>query len=52
VPVRGKLSPRICAVHFDTRAAAEAWLRSRDGGDAVAYLRQRKAVRAHQLELC
>ena len=32
VPVRGKLTPRICATEFSSRASAEAWLRSDEGG--------------------
>lgn len=31
VPVRGKLTPKICAAEFPSRASAEAWLRSDEG---------------------
>jgi hypothetical protein len=31
IPVRGKLTPRICATEFSSRASAEAWLHSSEG---------------------
>src|SRR3712207_227777 len=35
VPIRGKLTPRICATEFSSRANAEAWLRSDEGERTV-----------------
>jgi hypothetical protein len=43
VPIRGKLSAKTCARPFETRAEAEAWLRSRDGQATVALLRGERA---------
>ena len=31
VPIRGKLTPKICATEFPSRGTAEAWLRSDEG---------------------
>jgi hypothetical protein len=41
VPVRGKLTPRICPEEFSTQAAAEAWLQSDEGARAVEAQRRR-----------
>jgi hypothetical protein len=41
VPVRGKLTPRICATEFPCRASAEAWLRSGEGERTVDTYRSR-----------
>jgi hypothetical protein len=41
VPVRGKLTPRICATEFPSRASAEAWLRSGEGERTVGAYRSR-----------
>jgi hypothetical protein len=41
VPIRGKLSPKICEVEFATRASAEAWLRSEEGTITVGMARSR-----------
>jgi hypothetical protein len=35
VPIRGKLTPRICATEFPSRASAETWLRSYEGARTV-----------------
>jgi hypothetical protein len=31
VPIRGKLTPKICPAEFPSRGSAEAWLRSDEG---------------------
>jgi hypothetical protein len=41
VPMRGKLTPKICAKEFPSRRAAEAWLRSDDGEHEVETYRSR-----------
>jgi hypothetical protein len=46
VPIRGKLCPKIAAPMFLAREAAELWLRSADGQQCVARLRERPQ-RAH-----
>jgi hypothetical protein len=35
VPIRGKLTPRICVNEFPSRATAEAWLHSDEGAREV-----------------
>jgi hypothetical protein len=35
IPVRGKLTPRICATEFSSRVSAEAWLHSSEGERTV-----------------
>lgn len=35
IPVRGKLTPRICATEFPSCARAEAWLHSSEGERTV-----------------
>ncbi len=35
VPIRGKLTPKIHAAEFASRASAQAWLRSEDGQHTV-----------------
>ena len=39
VPIRGKLTPRICPDEFATREAAITWLQSEEGALAVDMLR-------------
>ena len=39
VPIRGKLTPRLWAEAFSTRAAAEEWLRSEEGINSVLAMR-------------
>jgi len=39
VPIRGKLTPRICPEEFATRDAAVTWLDSEEGAFAVDELR-------------
>jgi len=39
VPIRGKLTPRICPEEFTTREAAVTWLASEEGTLAVDELR-------------
>jgi hypothetical protein len=34
-PIRGKLTPKIHATEFSSRASAQAWLRSEDGQHTV-----------------
>jgi hypothetical protein len=41
IPVRGKLTPRICATEFPSRANAEAWLHSSEGERTVNAYRSR-----------
>jgi hypothetical protein len=41
VPVRGKLTPRICATEFPSRDHAEAWLRSDEGERTADAYRNR-----------
>jgi hypothetical protein len=41
VPIRGKLCPKLATPAFLARDAAELWLRSTDGEQAVMRLRQR-----------
>jgi hypothetical protein len=41
VPIRGKLTPRICATEFPSRASAETWLRSDEGERTVDAYRSR-----------
>jgi hypothetical protein len=41
VPVRGKLTPRICATEFLSRTSAEAWLHSDEGERTVDTYRSR-----------
>jgi hypothetical protein len=41
VPIRGKLTPRICDAEFPTRASAEVWLRSEEGVLTVDLVRSR-----------
>jgi hypothetical protein len=41
VPVRGKLTPKIYATEFPSRASAEAWLRSNEGERTVDAYRSR-----------
>jgi hypothetical protein len=41
VPIRGRLSPRICPQEFDTQLAASAWLESEEGLGAVELERNR-----------
>jgi hypothetical protein len=40
VPVRGKLTPRICPEKFPTRSSAEAWLNSDEGTCMVEVQRR------------
>lgn len=42
VPIRGKLTPRMCADEFASREAAATWLSSAAGQDGVAELRERR----------
>jgi hypothetical protein len=46
VPVRGRLSARICPQEFETQHAALSWLQSEDGIAAVARARSRVVVTA------
>ena len=39
VPIRGKLTPKICAPEFPSRGAAEAWLRSDEGEREIGTCR-------------
>jgi hypothetical protein len=41
VPIRGKLCPKVATPAFLEREAAELWLRSPDGQQAVVRLRER-----------
>ncbi len=41
IPVRGKLTPRVCATEFSSRASAEAWLHSGEGERTVHAYRSR-----------
>jgi hypothetical protein len=41
VPIRGKLCPKLAIPAFTEREAAELWLRSSDGQQAVVKLRER-----------
>jgi hypothetical protein len=41
IPVRGKLTPRVCATEFSSRASAEAWLHSNEGERTVDAYRSR-----------
>jgi hypothetical protein len=41
VPIRGKLCPKVATPAFLEREAAELWLRSPDGQQAVMRLRER-----------
>lgn len=42
VPVRGKLTPRVCPDVFSTRGDAEDWLTSGEGHQVVSELRERR----------
>jgi hypothetical protein len=44
VPVRGKLTPRVCADFFSSRQHAEAWLASEEGHQTTAEIRERRAA--------
>jgi hypothetical protein len=46
VPIRGKLTPRVCADVFTSRRHAEEWLCSEDGRLTVDELRARRPQRA------
>jgi hypothetical protein len=41
IPVRGKLTPKICAKGFPSRGTAEAWLHSDEGEREVETYRSR-----------
>jgi hypothetical protein len=41
VPIRGKLTPKLCGKEFPSRGAAEAWLRSDAGQREVETYRSR-----------
>jgi hypothetical protein len=41
VPIRGKLTPKICATEFRSRGIAEAWLRSDEGEREIETCRSR-----------
>lgn len=38
VPIRGRLSPKVCDVEFPTREVAQGWMQSADGVLAIAAL--------------
>jgi hypothetical protein len=39
VPIRGRLSPKVCAPEFDTQIGAIAWLQSAAGQQEIALAR-------------
>jgi hypothetical protein len=41
VPVRDRLTPKICPQKFPTRASAETWLQSEEGARTVELARSR-----------
>jgi hypothetical protein len=41
IPIRGKLTPKICAKEFPSRSTAESWLRSHEGEHEVESYRSR-----------
>ena len=43
VPIRGKLTPKICAKEFPSRSTAEAWLRSDEAQREMKAYRSRLA---------
>ena len=45
VPIRGKLTPRICPEEFATAEAARSWLESEEGSLAVDVLRSGAKIR-------
>ena len=49
VPVRGRLTPRLCPEEFDTQHAALVWLQSGDGLAAVAVQRTRMSSASRSL---
>jgi hypothetical protein len=49
VPVRGRLTPRLCPEEFDTQNAALVWLQSEGGLAAVALERTRVSSASRSL---
>jgi hypothetical protein len=43
VPIRGRLTPKICAKEFPSRSTAEAWLRSDEAECEIEIYRSRLA---------
>jgi hypothetical protein len=41
VPIRGKLTPKICPTEFPSRASAEVWMHSDEGKQQVDAYRRR-----------
>jgi hypothetical protein len=41
IPIRGKLTPKVCVEKFPSRGTAEAWLRSDEGERTVQTYRSR-----------
>jgi hypothetical protein len=44
VPIRAKLTPKIHAAEFSSRASAQAWLRSKDGQHMVDLYQGKSAL--------
>jgi hypothetical protein len=51
VPIRGKLTPRICPEEFATQEAARSWLQSDEGALAVDVLRSGTGCLQHPQHL-